>query len=70
MNMERQMQLGLPSSAIKAAKLVNETLASNALSSSKTEWELIMEEKGATDYQFSHEYGSRLVQFNRSKNNK
>ena len=61
MNMERHMQSQLPSSAIRAAKLVSETLASNAVNSNKLEWELMMEEKGATNYRFTHEYGSRLV---------
>ena len=53
------MQQNLPAIALKAVKIVNESLASNAPSSSKVEWELIMEEKGAEDYRFTHEYGSR-----------
>ena len=59
MNMEKHMQQNLPAIALKAVKIVNESLASNAPSSSKVEWELIMEEKGAEDYRFTHEYGSR-----------
>ena len=60
MNMELHMSKQLPKVALEAAKLVNEALASNALKSSKVEWELWMEQKGATYYRFTHEYGSRL----------
>ena len=59
MNMEVYMSKELPKKAAEAVKLVNEALASNALKSSKVEWELWMEQKGATYYRFTHEYGSR-----------
>ena len=61
--MEKYIEDNLPEAVLDATKFVNESLASNALSRQKLQWELWNEERNTRDYHFSHEYGSRCVFF-------